>query len=171
MNRLLIFHFFFLPSFFLPSETTIPWSAEVKLKWADFQGIPSKNLMAARTFSGISYEVELLDLHHGKAELKTKVYAYFDKKKSAVRRQWENQALLDHEQLHFDIAEIHARKLINCMQSASFTSQFKEEVHVLFMQCLKEMEAMNEQYDRGTNHSLNGKEQERWNRYVKEMLL
>src|SRR5262249_44372894 len=84
----------------------IYWSAEKKLTGSDFQGRPDPaSSMKAMTHSGIAYSWQCAN-----GTLTYEVIARFDRSKSWMRPGAETKLLL-HEQKHFDITEIYARKM------------------------------------------------------------
>lgn len=113
---LLIFFVFFVCSsniqlqkkcFYQEQENdTLKWSSNKKLTWDDFQGKPDTNLLnKALTFAGLKIE----NGYWQEGIPKINVICYFIKSKSWVKV--KNDANLAHEQLHFDIWELYARKI------------------------------------------------------------
>ncbi|UJH92241.1 DUF922 domain-containing Zn-dependent protease [Antarcticibacterium sp. 1MA-6-2] len=81
--------------------------------------------------------------------------------------------LLSHEQLHFDITELHARKLRKHLSHLSIDQLSKKPKEVLnsfYTKVEKERAAMQLQYDRETKHSLNKEAEAKWQLFVKEEL-
>ncbi|WP_409416551.1 hypothetical protein [Flavobacterium sp. PS2] len=83
------------------------WSSNKKLTWNDFQGDPDTiNLMIkAQTFAGLKIE----NGYWQEGIPKINVICYFSKSKSWVKVKSDSN--LAHEQLHFDIWELYARKI------------------------------------------------------------
>jgi len=148
---------------------SIAWSDSYELNWADFQGKPDS-----------------LEVHLQKAETKTtievvtkirvttieyEVVCYFEKDQS-----WKmpdvSPALLAHEQLHFDISEIYARKLRQQLPELTFISRddLEEKVRALYRDILLETVELQHQYDLETEHSRNRKQQKIWKEKIKAML-
>jgi hypothetical protein len=74
--------------------------------------------------------------------------------------------LQNHEQRHFDIAEIFSRK-INALNSADISgNRLQTEVNRL----MQEREAMGNQYDEESMHSLDSIGQQRWNLKIDSLL-
>ena len=93
---------------------TIIWSQNRKLKWNDFKGQPDNNEMnKASTFAGL----ELMSFYTQGSIPKLNVICYFIKSKSWVKV--ENEDYLAHEQVHFDIWELYARKIRKSFDSLS----------------------------------------------------
>lgn len=91
----------------------IQWNEESKLKWENFEGkVPNvSGFQKAITYSSISIRS---DYYEGSLPNYI-VKSLFHKKKS-----WTNtnsQEHLDHENLHFDITEVHSRKIRKSIDS------------------------------------------------------
>jgi hypothetical protein len=86
----------------------LTWSAARPLRWADFKHRPtSPDRLAALTASNIDVQVACKDF-----VFSSTVTAVFLPRESWVRAAPKASAnLLRHEQLHFDITELHARML------------------------------------------------------------
>ena len=85
----------------------IPWKANERLTWEDFIKKKSNNHngLQALTTAGIGIEFECKG-----PKPKIAVTCHFKKKESWTRNT-ESMELLAHEQVHFDITELFARKL------------------------------------------------------------
>ena len=82
-----------------------------KLGWADFKGAPpGSKRVAATTASGISYSYTTTG-SKGVYKLDYKVTAYFYPWQSWYHRELCDSVVLSHEQLHFDISELYARRM------------------------------------------------------------
>jgi len=149
---------------------TIPWQQGQKLKWSDFRGkVPPDAVPAATTASGISYKYSANLLHH-EVELDFEVNAYFYPEESWYKPAVCDTFILGHEQLHFDISELFARKMRGRLRNTTFSENVKQEVRDIYQETLKELEAMQDRYDWETNFSRNREAQLRWNARIKEAL-
>ncbi len=139
------------------------WKSDRKLVWQDFKAIPDNtSSYAAMTYSGMSYSfsAEVVDK---KVEVKYKVKCFFNQKKSWCKPiHLKDLYLLKHEQLHFDITELYARKLRKELSEYKFTSNVKVEVKNLYDNVNKEKIAIQKQYDLETNHSAIKSVQKEW---------
>ena len=100
---------------------SIEWDASRKLTWEDFRGsVPLDAVPAATTASGISYEYSANLMHH-EVYLDFEVTAYFYPNESWYTPDSCDAFILQHEQLHFDISEVFARKMRMKLRSTSFT--------------------------------------------------
>ena len=98
------------------------------------------------------------------------VNAYFYPNESWYRPKLCNENTLAHEQLHFDITEIFARKMRDKLQRTSFSDDVKAEVRKIYNDILKELQEYQERYDWETNFSRNREKQAEWNQKIAETL-
>lgn len=140
----------------------ISWS-EKELTWNYFKGTPDYSKpYSSITYSGISIKY-LLNLVNDDLVEKYEIIALFFPDKSWVIQRDTTPELLKHERLHFDIAEIYARKLRKVMREISFESDEQHEYsHFLQNQILFEFRMTQLLYDAETNHSRNREEQKKW---------
>jgi hypothetical protein len=143
---------------FSSSEKHILWSQARKLEWKDFKGkVPSRTQMAAESNLQISAEQEKSTTD----SFIVTVRAEFIKSNSWVRI--KDGAILAHEQGHFDITEIFARKLRKEFKETSFTSRnFNSTFSKLYSKTWNDYRAMEKQYDKETDHSRKYEKQEEW---------
>lgn len=147
-------------------ETSIPWDANRKLSWSDFRARPAEDeWAAATTASGISYEFSALENGQG-YELEFRVGAYFYPDKSWYQPQLCDTVVLSHEQLHFDISELYARKMAGIMAATRFSKNASAEVKAIYRQILKELDEFQSRYDEETNFSRDKEKQLLWNRKI-----
>ncbi len=170
--RYFFFTLFFCFSGVLFSQTdeTIPWSADRKLQWSDFKGTYFKTeWAAATTATGISYAFSANE-RNGQHYLEIEVQCVFLPQKSWYRPELCDPVILSHEQLHFDIAELHARKFRKRLAEFRFTDNVKEEVSDIYKQILKELRIFQNTYDRETDFSKDLQQQLLWNRSIANAL-
>lgn len=135
----------------------IEWSADKRLVWADFKAEPVKNTDAAAltaTHLGFSYSFSNNKVNYN-------IECRFDKTRSwgLVKNDW----ILKHEQGHFDIAEIFARKLFKSVSAYKFDRRtFQKDLDNIYQTIVAEKEAFQAQYDTETNFSRNKPRQEEW---------
>lgn len=147
------------------------WSTKNKLTWEDFKGtVPPDADAAATTASGISYTYSANLLHH-EVKLDFEVNAFFYPNESWYKPTICNDLVLSHEQLHFDIAELFARKMRKRLNETSFSDNVKAEIRDIYRKTLKELSDFQERYDWETNFSRDAKQQLRWNKEIAKALL
>ncbi|MEI6946265.1 DUF922 domain-containing protein [Paraflavisolibacter sp. H34] len=143
----------------------LPWLMSRKLTWDDFRCEPQRNMDAVALTStslGISYRVV-------NGRLSYEVSCHFSKTRS-----WgilKTPYILAHEQGHFDITEIFARKLHQQLQAYKYNKRtFRKDITKIYNQVVKEKEAFQESYDEETSHSRNKRVQKEWLNRIEEML-
>lgn len=164
----------FCCSFFVGASQdleAIPWTKSRKLTWADFKRKPKKGSEnAAVTASGISYSFSSL-ARGNEVEADFKIGAYFYPTQSWYQAEFCDDVVLSHEQLHFDIAELFARKFKSRVEKLTFSLNIKKEVKKVYNEILKELNDFQDLYDWETNFSRNTAKQLEWNEKIKDSLL
>ena len=83
----------------------------------------------------------------------------------------KNDYILNHEQGHFDIAEIHARILHKALVEYSFNSKtVQNDVTKIYNDVMQEHTRLQQSYDQQTNHSLDTARQAVWDRRIDSLL-
>jgi hypothetical protein len=155
---------------FTADEPSIKWSENYILTWNDFRGTPHHaSPVAAITASGITYQLSAL-LKNEKVEVDCNVEAHFYPEKSWYKKESANSLILAHEQLHFDITELYARKLRQAIEKAVFTENVKQEVKALYDDINKALIAFQDSYDNATDYSRNAEKQQEWGKKIAEEL-
>jgi hypothetical protein len=146
-------------------EELIHWAQDQRLTWKDYKGSADRNAGAAAstaTYLGIDYNFSPKGLTY-------KITCSFSKNKS-----WglhKTEYILGHEQGHFDIAEIFARKLNKKMAVYKFNPDtYKSDLRKIYEDIIYEKEEMQNAYDAETNHSIEKQKQEEWLKKI-ELLL
>lgn len=142
-------------------DSIIIWQQEYKLKWDDFQGSPPSSdkigLGKAGTASGIYLKSDFYDgnIPH------FIVLAKFNKKDS-----WtilKDYTLLMHEQTHFDITELFARKIRKCFSEMQAAGETDTDAYVkAYYKLDAAKDAFQGKYDRETQFIPDSNEQLQW---------
>jgi hypothetical protein len=143
------------------SDRYILWDEDRKLSWDDFQGIVNHSSHAdAATAINIKAKPFIQ-----KKRIFYVVDAYFIPKQSWCRAKSEN--LLRHEQLHFDIAELYARK------ARKKISEFRQmgirdvaEYNRAISKILQESNSVDVEYDFNTLHGTLPERQAAWEKNI-----
>ncbi len=143
----------------------IDWKADRKLTWNDFIGKPDKNSPnAALTSSAIN-----IDFTYGTDGLKYNLRCRFNKNTSWVKV--KNDYILSHEQGHFDITEIFARRLYKALKEYKYNdATVKDDVNRIYDNSMHQLHDTQVQYDRETNSSLNTVKQAEWLKKISDEL-
>jgi hypothetical protein len=143
----------------------IPWTPEERLTWDDFLSEPKRGTDAVASTStslGIAYQVQ-------SGQLTYHITCNFSKEKS-----WglmKTDYILAHEQGHFDITEIFARKLNEALQNYEFNKRtFKRDINNIYQSIVQQKEDFQHKYDGETDHSRNRKLQYDWLNTIQSLL-
>jgi archaellin len=148
-----------------PNDHLIEWKPSARLTWEDFKATPdygSENVALTNTSIQLEYGYD-------KNSLEFTVKCRFDKTKSWVKI--KNDDVLQHEQLHFDIAELYARKLRRQLRDYKFNAAtVAEDVNNIYMKIMEEHHSMQQLYDAETDHSRLEERQAEWVKRVESFL-
>ena len=179
----------------LDATAELRWEKSRPLTWDDFQGIPDLRALSLGA-AAIKADVKHQSVYDWKIIqgschywfTKVEGIAYMSKIESWVRPDQKNFLVLQHEQIHFDIVEIHAKKfnqrveneLLNrvflCPGGSDSWSESKIKIAVyakvtaILNQIKKEIPLMQKAYDEQTIHGMNREEQKAWEYMVRDML-
>lgn len=146
-------------------EELIDWKSSRQLTWSDYKGTPDGNSDAAAstaTYLGIEYKIDQTGFSY-------KIQCRFSRTKSWGRA--KTDFILKHEQGHFDIAEIFARKLNKKMSEYKFNKDtFKQDLRTIYENITTEKENFQDEYDSETDHSRKKEQQEQWNKKITDLL-
>lgn len=134
----------------------VTWSVNRRLSWEDFRGKPDESnphhaLTAANLAvnancknQGFTYEVNCVFLP-GESWTKNK----------------KSEQLLEHEQLHFDLTEVHARLLRRDLQRLN-CANLKEKLNGTVSSAFSRWKAEQDRFDTTSKHGLNAKVEQVW---------
>ena len=145
-----------------PAVAQIPWSATRRLTMADFQGrISMGNPLASSTSSNIKADAACKDY-----VFSSTVAATFDPATSWFRNPLTaSEALLRHEQLHFDITEVYARIMrqkLNLFAARANCEKLQPAFNNVTKLVYADWDREQNRYDQETNHGLNAVRQAYW---------
>lgn len=153
------------------NQETIIWKPGVKLSWSNFKGkAPVGNRAAAMTASGVNYKyTTYFDKKNGN-KFTYEVIAIFYPRKSWYRPKICTDITLSHEQIHFDIAELYARKMREKLSKVVPSSNTYKQARAIYTSVNKELDAYQDLYDKETNYSRDLEKQLFWQEKVKKEL-
>jgi hypothetical protein len=150
---------------FKESNEYIPWTPSQRLSWEDFQCEPKRGTDAVASTStslGIAYQMQ-------NNKLTYHITCNFSKSKS-----WglmKTDYILAHEQGHFDITEIFARKLNEALQNYEFNKRtFKQDINNIYQSIVTQKEEFQKMYDEDSDHSRNRRQQYDWLSKIQKLL-
>ncbi len=153
------------------NEETLTWDANNKLTWADFKASPDKESDAvALTASGITFGYSVQTTGKRIVEFSTIVESHFYPNKSWYIKAKSDVHILGHEQLHFDITELYARKFRQQISELQVNQNVKKQLNKLHEDINVELRDAQKKYDLETQHSMDAVKQREWFNYVEKEL-
>ena len=144
----------------------IDWTPDYRLIWDDFKAKPELNSPnAALTSTAIKFSFS-----YGNGSLKFHINCEFDKDLSWGKV--KNDYILAHEQGHFDIAEINARKFFKAVSAykVESTSTISRDLNNIYQDNMKDLRDMQTRYDEETDNSRNPEKQKEWLKKIRDEL-
>ncbi len=173
MKRLLLFAFLLISSFTgIAQGDKLPWQENTKLTWNHFTGNAD---LSSEFFARTEYSFQYSSGTDANKLLTIHVKCSFDKSKSWKKPEKKlTPELLAHEQGHFDLAELFARKMRKAF--AEYAATHKDgpttsaDLAAIFKRYMNECYALQNTYDKETDHSKNTAKQEEWNKKIPTLL-
>jgi len=150
----------------VPDNSLIDWNTDRKLNWEDFKAAPDKNSPnAALTSTAIK-----IDFTYNNQALKFHIRCQFDKKSSWGRV--KNDYILSHEQGHFDIAEIFARRLYKSLKEYEPNPEtLTKDINKIYQDMMQQYHDRQTLYDGETKFSIDTEKQAEWLKKIKNELV
>jgi lipopolysaccharide export LptBFGC system permease protein LptF len=147
--------------FAFQADNFIPYKESRKLTWDDYKG-PAD---AASPYQAKTESMLNIDVSAKGAEATITMQTMFDKNKSWVKTRRDE--LLQHEQTHFDISELWARKFRQRIKGKTFPiATFQATLNSMHADIRKEGHTMQAEYDKETEHSVNAAAQKKWTQKI-----
>jgi hypothetical protein len=156
----------------MAAREAMPWSPSRRLTWPDFRGTaPSGGMEGAQTAYGLFYglrctrNVFQFEVTSGFLPRESWV------KPSVLASAEESRRTLDHEQTHFDLAEVYARRM-----RRHFAALFRpcdqplDHWRSVADRFVRDEAAAQDRYDDETRHGLIAARQQVWNQQVADDL-
>lgn len=147
------------------TEELLDWSADRPLRWDDYKAKPDPASDAAATTA--SYLVFSYNIRNNE-------FTYIIESKFSKTKSWglhKTDYILSHEQGHFNISEIFARKLKKKIIEYQFNSRtYQKDLAKIYKAITDEKEKMQRDYDQETNHSINKTKQAEWLKKINSLL-
>jgi len=156
-----------LRGYFQEKSDTIHWSSAYRLTYDDFQGIPKPKGSSDRdTLAICAYKIKYQIKMVG-PDLKINAFAVFERNNSWIKE--KSVWVLDHEQGHFDIAEIFALQFEKKANDTTIKDVhvFLDFLNTSFKETAAECNAEQEKYDIQTMNTLGKQYYSKW---IKEQL-
>ena len=171
MRFFLVFLFVSIYSFAQTKvKDTITYSEYNKLHWSDFKDkVPADTKYSASVCSGMSYKWSY-SIANNIPEFAYEVEAKLYRNLSWSKYTEGKEEVLSHEQLHFDISELYARKFRKQLSEYEVSRNVRKDVGDMYENLEKERLKFQLMYDSITEHSLNKEAQIEWNLKVNRLL-
>jgi Bacterial protein of unknown function (DUF922) len=150
------------------TEEVIVWSAARQLDWKDFKAKPEGGALGgARIAISHDYSIGCRD-----GVLQARVRAIMQPARSWVTYRIVSSGLasrvgLRHEQLHFDLAEVYARRIRKLMQELPRPcTQSDAELNAMAERVIKEHWDLQQRYEVQTEHGQVERQQNEWERKI-----
>jgi hypothetical protein len=165
-RKITIIAFFILPLLASGQEEQfLEWSPAKRLTWEDYLAKPSSLSDAAAITStalGIEYHIRNNSLTYI-------ITCRFSKTRSWGK--YKTDYILEHEQGHFDITEIFARKLAKEIKEYKFNPRkYQDDLGKIYKKVMDEKEEFQNKYDLETDYSRNKEKQAEWLKKIEEDL-
>jgi len=149
-------------------EDVMLWSASSQLAWNDFKAQPENGTdIVATTASGITFSYSIKKTDHKIVSFNTQVFGHFYPDKSWVILENADDYILAHEQLHFDITELHVRKFKQQIERLKVSAHIASDLDNLHQEINKLLSKMQNSYDGESDYSRNLIYQTKWHKFIK----
>ena len=154
-----------------PTVGAFEWSPDRKLAWSDFQGPPDlASDAAALTAYVVSYDTSCTG-NRFTATVVTRFLPRVSWVKSRHLLDRQSAQTLQHEQTHFDLSEVQARRARRALQALPNACSLEDaELDRLFDQFGVADAEIQQQYDRETGNGTNAARQREWDARVEQWL-
>lgn len=161
--------FYVAPSY---AQDTIHWNKQRPLAWEDFRGAPKQNAIeSAQAATGVALAFQYReDFENNTWEYKYEVHSFFLTDLSWYKRADKNYYLLEHEQTHFNISELFARKLRKELSELIPSESVGDDAERIYNTIQKEHKTLQNKYDIETKHSLNIDRELEWQKQIQDSL-
>ncbi len=146
----------------LDNDDIIIWSAARLLTWNDFKKVKNKKEdVQKKAISSIG--LRFIAVYNQYKTCSFEVVPYFDKKHSRITAK-RSELLLKHEQYHFNIAELLARKFREHQDTLDQEKLEKNEYELVINWYKRVYKSYQDNYDSATKHGADVKNQKNWKR-------
>ncbi|MEJ8802598.1 hypothetical protein [Pontibacter sp. H249] len=152
-------------------DDTVFYSLNRPLNWMDFMANPTKeSRYAAAVYPGFAYEGRN-EVKNGVIHLNLTMKVFVVKSASWAKTAARDAYTLNHEQRHFDIVKLVAERFKQKLHPDSLSiADYNSIMQYKYIESFREMNRLQEQYDRETAHGTKQLEQARWNQKIDDEL-
>lgn len=153
-----------------PADDTVYYSPLRPITWNDFREHPKVSRYAAEVLPGFGYNEET-KVENGVIQVHLVLKVYLPKSSSWVNTGGMSSYSLNHEQRHFDIVKLvseHFKEKLSHIRPSVYN--YDGPISVEYFESYREMNHLQEQYDKETEHGLNEAAQAHWNELIDKEL-
>lgn len=154
---------------FTSFQAQIVWKQDFKLDWGNFKSEFNQEFQGLNiaAYASCGWEVSAKGSSNPQKPVIIEVVTVFNESKSWKHPSTNDSYTLNHEQKHFDICELYARKLrreisLNIKNSGDYEKYFQK----IYDNTLQEYQKFQKLYDKETLHGLNTEQQEIYNHKI-----
>lgn len=146
------------------NEPVLSWNTSYKLTWEDFKAKPDMDDGAvAITASGITFGYSITQTDKSEVvSFTSEVFAHFYPEQSWYKEERADNHILEHEQLHFNITELYARKFRYRISQLKLSNNIRRQLKKIHNDINAELSQMQNKYDNETDFSRNFEFQAKW---------
>lgn len=150
----------------------ILWQENRKLNWNNFKSnVNNQKGSNVVAYTNCGWVYSVVKSTNPKSPVKIKIETFFNEDKSWKDIKQINDYVLNHEQKHFDIAEVFARKLRKEVAEKVKTSgDYNRIFQGIYNRILKEYTEFQRAYDKDTQHGVDSDKQAEYNTLIAEEL-
>lgn len=150
----------------------IVWKEDIKLNWNNFKSnINNQRGTNVVAYTNCGWIYSVVKSSNPKSPVTIKIETIFNEDKSWKDAKKINDYILGHEQKHFDIAEIFARKLRKEVQEKIKTSgDFNKSFQGIYHRISNDYKSFQVVYDKDTKHGMDEAKQTEYDRTIAEEL-
>jgi len=153
-------------SFSIQAQDSIVYSNVSKITWENFKGVPKTSDSArAQISTTIQMKINKVNIWTGISTFSAWGIMY--PTLSWVKNEYKNDYALNHEQLHFDISELVAKRLEIYINKEKINGGAKTKATKIFNEYLKMLYELQAKYDLETTSPINEKTQSKWNEQIR----
>lgn len=151
------------------TKDTVFYDPGRPLTWQDFKELPNPtSSFNATIFSSLSIEGNAM-IKGGEIIQTIEIKVYMLPSQSWVKD--ANDYANNHEQRHFDLTRIAADRMIHRLNNTELSPNLYEAtLNDIYLDAYREMNKLQEFYDKQTSHGINKQAQSNWNQIIKDAL-
>lgn len=155
-----------------PLSDSLFYHTNRKLRWSDFKGRPPVRNTQSGAVSYTSFAYEGNSLHKKDTlQINLTLQVFFVKSASWAKSFIMDGSSLAHEQLHFDITWLVGLRFQQKIKTMPLTIEdYDSIIQYQYLESFREMNRLQDAYDRETNHGQSPVAQLKWQRIIAEAI-